>query len=104
MQVTDKQDKLKAMTELGAAWWNDSCDPDHLAEAVLQGASGATSNPVIVETVVSSTQDRWLPVIKELSANHPGESSEQITWRLISEMGWQAADVLRPVFEQSNRT
>ena len=104
MHVTEKSDKLKAMMKLGAAWWNDSCDPDHLAEAVSQGASGATSNPVIVETVVSSNQERWLPVVEQLSSAHPNESAEQITWRLISEMGRQAAEVLRPVYEASEQT
>ena len=103
MPVTEQTDKLKAMMHLGADWWNDSCDPEHLAEAVSQGASGATSNPVIVETVVSSNQDRWLPVVKQLATDHPSESAEQITWRLIAEMGRQAAEVLRPVYEKSNR-
>lgn len=102
--MTEKTDKLKAMTQLGAAWWNDSCDPEHLAEAVSQGASGATSNPMIVETVVSSNQDRWLPVVKQLAGEHPEEGAEEITWRLISEMGRQAAEVLRPVYESSDQS
>ena len=104
MQVIEKSDKLKAMAQLGAAWWNDSCDPDHLAEAVSQGASGATSNPVIVETVVSSNKDRWLPVVTKLSAAHPDDTAEQITWRLIAEMGRRAAEVLKPVYEASSQT
>ena len=37
---------------LGARWWNDSCDPRELADAVAHGAVGATSNPVIVGNVV----------------------------------------------------
>ena len=90
------------MAQLGAQWWNDSCDPELLAEAVAQGASGATSNPVIVETAVSSNKERWLPVVKQLSNDYSGESAEQITWRLISEMGRQAAEILRPVYEASD--
>ncbi len=101
--MTESKDKLKAMTQLGAEWWNDSCDPEHLADAVSQGASGATSNPVIVESVVSSNKERWLPVVKEIASKHAGENAEQITWRLISEMGRQAAEVLRPVYEASDR-
>lgn len=94
-------DKLDEMRQLGAEWWNDSCDPAHLAEAVARGATGATSNPVIVEATVSANQDLWLPVVKQLSQAHPTDSSEAITWKLIAEMGRQAAEILRPVYEAS---
>ena len=95
-------DKLVEMRQLGAQWWNDSCDPAHLAEAVAQGATGATSNPVIVEATVSAHQDLWLPVVRQLAQAHPDDSSEAITWKLIAEMGRQAAEILRPVYEASN--
>lgn len=101
MQRDETTGNLQKMAALGAEWWNDSCDPDHLAEAVAQGATGATSNPVIVETVVSSNQDRWLPVVKDLAAQDPSASAEAITWQLIHEMGRQAAEILRPEFEAS---
>ncbi|GAB5559840.1 MAG: hypothetical protein SynsKO_14870 [Synoicihabitans sp.] len=94
-------DNLKAMTALGAEWWNDSCDPEHLAEAVANGATGATSNPVIVETVVSANQERWLAVVRRLAQAQPDASAEKITWELIHEMGRQAAEILRPVYESS---
>lgn len=90
------------MTALGAEWWNDSCDPDHLAEAVTQGATGATSNPVIVETVVSSNLERWLPAVRELATRDPSASAEEVTWELIHEMGRRSAEILRPEYEASN--
>ena len=102
MQTNERTGNLQAMAALGAEWWNDSCDPEHLAEAVAQGATGATSNPVIVETVVSSNQDRWLPVVKELAGKDPSASAEAITWQLIHEMGRQAAEILRPEYESSH--
>lgn len=101
MQTNETTGNLQAMTALGAEWWNDSCDPEHLAAAVAQGATGATSNPVIVETVVSANQARWLPVVKELAAKDPSASAETITWQLIHEMGRQAAEILRPEYESS---
>lgn len=101
MTAIPQTDNMKAMTALGAEWWNDSCDPEQLAAAVAAGATGATSNPVIVETAVSSNRDRWLPVVRELAAKAPEASAEDITWELIHEMGRQAAEILRPVHESS---
>jgi transaldolase len=101
MQTKERTGNLQAMTALGAEWWNDSCDPEHLAEAVAQGATGATSNPVIVETVVSSNQERWLPAVRQLAAHEPSASAEEVTWQLIHEMGRQSAEILRPEFEAS---
>lgn len=102
METPTTIDKLAEMRQLGAEWWNDSCDPAHLAEAVAQGATGATSNPVIVEATVSANQDLWLPVVRQLAQAHPRDSSEAITWKLIAEMGRQAAEILRPVYEASH--
>jgi len=95
-------DKMVEMRRLGADWWNDSCDPSQLKEAVAKGATGATSNPVIVETVVSENQDQWAPIVRHLAQIHPQDSSEEITWRLIAEIGRQAAEILEPVYNATN--
>ncbi len=89
------------MRLLGADWWNDSCDLVQLAEAVSKGATGATSNPVIVEAAVNADQKTWLPVVAELSRTYPQESTAEITWRLIATIGRQAAEILLPVHEQT---
>ncbi len=90
------------MRLLGADWWNDSCDLTQLAEAVSKGATGATSNPVIVEAAVNADKKTWLPVVAELSRKYPKESTDAITWRLIAIIGRQAAETLLPVFQQTN--
>jgi len=92
---------MEEMRALGADWWNDSCDLNQLSDAVAQGATGATSNPVIVEAAVSADKDRWLPVVKELALANPRDDAEAITWRLIAEMGRQAAEILLPVYEET---
>ena len=45
---------LQKTKEFGANFWNDSCDPKELTEAVHAGARGATSNPVIVHSVIKN--------------------------------------------------
>ena len=101
MDTIDQTDEMAEMSRLGADWWNDSCDLSQLAEAVAQGATGATSNPVIVEAVVAADSERWLGIVKNISREHPEESVDKITWRLIADMGKQASKILLPVFEKT---
>lgn len=101
MNTLGSPDKMTEMRLLGADWWNDSCDLSQLAEAVSQGATGATSNPVIVEAAVRADKARWLPFVKELSQSYPQESEDELAWRLIAEMGRQASKILLPVFERT---
>ena len=92
---------MTRMGALGAQWWNDSCDPVELADAVDHGAVGATSNPVIVGTVVKSDPDRWLPEVDALIAGNPTDTEIEIAWKLIAQIGEIAAGILKPVHERT---
>jgi len=94
-------DKLDQMRTLGADWWNDSCNMSQLAEAVSKGATGATSNPVIVEAAVNADRATWLPVITKLARDFPHDSNADIAWKLIAQIGRQAAEILLPVYEKT---
>jgi transaldolase len=89
------------MSALGADWWNDSCDLRELNEAVANGAVGATSNPVIVTTVLSEAKDKWIPVLDELIKQYPTDTEDELAWRLIAQVGREAAAILRPVFDRT---
>lgn len=93
---------MKRMNELGADWWNDSCDIQELTDAVNTGAVGATSNPVIVAAAVKQDPDRWIPVLKDLIRDNPSDSEEDIAWKLIARVGVDASKILLPVFKQTN--
>jgi transaldolase len=93
---------MNRMTELGADWWNDSCDIKELTDAVQTGAVGATSNPVIVAAAVKQDPDRWMPVLKDLINDNPFDSEEDIAWKLIARVGTDASKLLLPVYEQTN--
>ena len=53
-------------------YWNDSCSVQELAYAIERGAIGATSNPVIVLTVLKQEMPLWngriLQVIRAVDA------------------------------------
>lgn len=92
---------LRRTQELGTEFWNDSCSPRELAEAVALGAVGATSNPVIVSAVVKAEQAALFPVLDRLIADHREAAEDDIAWLLIEELGRRAAALLLPAFERS---
>jgi transaldolase len=48
-------------------YWNDSCAVAELDCAVARGATGATSNPVIIGEVMKK-KDHWVPRVREKEA------------------------------------
>jgi transaldolase len=83
-------------------YWNDSCAVEELAYAVARGATGATSNPVIVGEVMKKEQARWEPRVREIAVEQPTWSEVEITWALIEEMGVNGAGLLAPVFARED--
>jgi transaldolase len=94
---------MRRTIELGTDFWNDSCDRRELAEAVAQGAVGATSNPVIVNQAVRDSVDEWIPVLQELIDANPTATEDEIAWSLIGHVARDAAELLRPVYEATSR-
>lgn len=85
----------------GVDLWNDSCDLDELSEAVERGAVGATSNPVIVSTVVKADPGTWNPRLQRLDRDHPGLSDEALAWKWVEAIAVMASRLLLPVFEHT---
>lgn len=92
---------LRRTQELGAAFWNDSCDLRELRHAVQAGATGATSNPVLVAQAVEAAPETWNPVLDRLLAEHPTAREDELVWLLVAAVARQAAGVLLPVHERS---
>jgi transaldolase len=93
--------RMEQMTALGADWWNDSCTPSEVAEAVSLGAVGGTSNPVIVFQAIKSNPELCLPLLDQFITDNPRETEDDIAWRLIHELGRRAAAELFPVFQRT---
>lgn len=88
---------MRRTIELGADFWNDSCDLRELREAVDLGAVGATSNPVIVSQVVRGDPEHWQLVLDRLIASEPTASEDLVAWSLVETVAREAASVLAPV-------
>ncbi|MBI2818419.1 MAG: transaldolase [Acidobacteria bacterium] len=86
---------LRSLIECGTKLWLDSIDPEFLRVNRERGATGATSNPIIVADVIKSGRyDRELATLMER-----GLGDEQIAWELTDLLVRQAQEVFCPVHE-----
>jgi transaldolase len=94
--------RLHQMTETTPSkLWNDSCSIKELSNSIeINGAVGATCNPVIVLTVLKNEWDLWKDRVQQLIHDLPNATDEQIAWKLTEEMSKKAAELLMPIFER----
>jgi len=83
-------------------YWNDSCSIEELTYAIEHGAVGATTNPPIVLGVLKKEMHLWKDRIKQIIAENPAWTEDQIAWQLIEEMAVRGAALLQPVFEREH--
>ena len=81
--------------------WNDSCSCAELQYAIDNGASGATTNPVIVGNVLKKELPQWEETIKAIIADHPAYTEDEVAWDVIKALGAKASKLLLPLFEAS---
>ena len=93
--------RMKETIAAGVEFWNDSCAPAELKDAVEHGAEGATSNPVIVYSAIKADPKTWTPVIDGLVAAAPAATEDDIAWAVIADLGKKAAAILAPVHERT---
>jgi transaldolase len=88
---------LQSLIACGTKLWLDSIDPDLVKRNRALGATGATSNPIIVTDLIKTGRfDALLtPMIKE------GLSANDIAWRLTDALVRQAQEVFLPVWEKT---
>lgn len=84
-------------------FWNDGCEDKTLLRALEQGATGATSNPVLVLEAIEADPSRWREHTKRLARDFPTETEDDLAFRLVAEVAGHAADLLLPLFERDPR-
>jgi transaldolase len=85
-------------------YWNDSCSVEELQYAIARGASGATSNPVIVLNVLNKEMHLWRDRIEQIIADNPSWTETEVSWQVYQELALNGAKLLMPVYERQNRT
>ena len=81
--------------------WNDSCSIQELTDSIEnRGAVGATTNPSIVIHVLNKEMHLWEDRIREIAAENPTASEDDVAWQLNEEMAVKGAALLKPIFDR----
>jgi len=88
---------LRSLIACGTKLWLDSIDPDLVRENRALGATGATSNPVIVSNLIKT--GRFDKQLDELM--NRGLADDEIAWQLTHELVQGAQQVFLPVWQET---
>src|SRR5271168_191443 len=89
---------LSSLIASGTKLWLDSIDPDLVKRNRALGATGATSNPIIVGDLIKTGRfDKDL-----VDLINKGLSDHDIAWNLTDSLVKHAQDVFLPVWKETH--
>lgn len=86
---------LQSLIACGTKLWLDSIDPDLVARNRALGATGATSNPIIISDLIKT--GRFDEPLKSLMRQ--GLDDEAVAWQMTDQLVRQAQRVFEPVWQ-----
>ncbi|QDU29364.1 Transaldolase [Anatilimnocola aggregata] len=89
---------LQSLVASGTKLWLDSIDPELVKRDRQEGATGATSNPVIISDLIRT--GRFDDEIVRLAAE--GSTDDQVAWKLTDRLVGQAQQVFLPVWQETS--
>src|SRR5579862_9777571 len=89
---------LRSLISTGTKLWLDSIDPDLVKKNRALGATGATSNPIIVSDLIKTGRfdDALIGLVDK------GLSDDAIAWELDDQLVRGAQEVFKPVWDQTH--
>jgi len=91
------QTPLETIISAGTKLWLDSIDPDLVKSNFEIGATGATSNPAIIEELLRT--GRFDEGMMKLAEDGLDESA--IAWQMTDQLVQNAQEVFRPIWEKT---
>lgn len=88
---------LQSLIQSGTKLWLDSIDPQLVKENREMGATGATSNPIIVSDILKS--GKFDKQMSELAKQ--GMDDESLAWKMTDTLVSNAQEVFLPVWEKT---
>ena len=89
---------LQSLVASGTKVWLDSVDPDLIVANRALGATGATSNPIIISDLLNTGRfDADIAAFAKA-----GHDDEAIAWAMTDKLVKQAQDVFEPVWRETN--
>ncbi len=89
---------LRSLVATGTKLWLDSVDPDEVARNRARGATGATSNPILIADLIQT--GRFDEDIQAFAATGLGD--EAFAWALTDRLVAAAQRVFAPVWQQTH--
>ncbi len=88
---------LRSLIAIGTKVWLDSVDPAEVKKFRALGATGATSNPIIIADIIKA--GHYDQTITEMADK--GMDDSAIAWKLDDQLVRDAQQVFQPVWEQT---
>src|SRR4051794_19651642 len=88
---------LKSLTATGTKLWLDSVDPDLVDQNIKLGATGATSNPIIISDLLKT--GRFDDVMEAFFEE--GMTDEQVAWAMTDYLVSDAQDKFQVINDQT---
>lgn len=89
---------LKWLSSTASCWWTDSAVLEEMDEAIANGATGVTTNPLLIKRSLFGNTPFWRPLLDDLKLNlTPAERTEEIIRRLTVKI----AEKYQPIFEST---
>jgi transaldolase len=88
---------IQSLVEVGTKVWLDSIDPDLVKSNRAKGATGATSNPIIISDLIAT--GRFDELMKSLFEKYPED--DDVAWAMTDKLVSDAQAVFKPVWEQT---
>ncbi len=89
---------LQSLIASGTKVWLDSVDPEELKKNRAWGATGATSNPIIVADLIKT--GHFDSHLRQFA--NEGLTDEEVAWRLTDLLVRQAQQLFKPVWESTH--
>lgn len=88
---------LQSLAACGTKLWLDSVDPEEVAKNRKEGATGATSNPIIIADLIKT--GRFDEHLKKFMAD--GLDDEATAWAMTDKLVKDAQTVFEPVWQET---
>lgn len=93
-----KKNYLKWISETDSFWWNDSAVITEMDEEILNGATGVTTNPILISRTLHENYEDWKQLFTDITKFNAEDRTEEIIRRITVEI----AKKFLPIFKKSD--
>lgn len=84
--------------ETRTSFWNDSAIPEEIDEAIQNGATGVTTNPVLTYKTLQAVPEFWQPQVDQIPAGLPPAERAEALLRMVAVF---AAERFRDIYRRT---